>query len=302
MAVEAAKHSVTDLVSEGIASQREWLDPLAEQLSQRVSQAVENGGEPAQRIKGFLNGGWLGHSLHPVLSDVPIGAWLGGSVLDLVGSRGGADRLIGLGLLAALPTAASGAADWYEQSTVPRRVGLVHAMFNGSALICQLASLIARASGRRPLGAGLSAAGLALTAGGAYLGGELVYRHGVSVNRNAWEPEADSSWRVAARADELVEGELKPAEVELDVGVPRTVALVLLKKGREFYALGGVCAHAGAPLADGKVVDEYCLVCPWHGSRFDLRTGQALQGPTVFPQPCYATRQRNGNIEVRRVS
>src|SRR5207249_5088649 len=136
---------------------------------------VEQGGPQARQVKDFLNGTWLGHPLHPALSDAPIGAWLTGALLDLVGAERGADAALTLGTLAALPTAAAGLADWHDQSGPPRRTGVVHALLNSAGLACFVGSLIARRSGNRALGVGLSTTGLALATGGAYLGGELVY-------------------------------------------------------------------------------------------------------------------------------
>src|SRR5256885_12005443 len=130
MATAIESGGVAQLVERGIEAQQGWLDPLAEQLQQRLSQVIEQGGPTARRIKDALNGTWLGHSLHPALSDVPIGAWLTGSILDLVGARRGADAAITLGVLAAVPTAAAGLADWHDQSGLTRRTGLVHALLN----------------------------------------------------------------------------------------------------------------------------------------------------------------------------
>src|SRR5436190_12769182 len=123
---------ISQVVGTTIDRQQPWLDPLAEKLQAALSAALQAGGPNARQVKDFLNGTWLGHSLHPALTDVPIGAWLTGAALDLTGSPRAADTAIRLGVLAALPTAAAGLADWHDQSGQPRRTGLAHALFNSA--------------------------------------------------------------------------------------------------------------------------------------------------------------------------
>jgi nitrite reductase/ring-hydroxylating ferredoxin subunit/uncharacterized membrane protein len=279
----------------GIETQRDWLDPLGERLQTALSAALERGGAPADRARDALNGVWLGHPLHPALVSVPIGAWLMAGVLDLLGQRRAADRLVWLGVVSALPTALSGLADWQDQSGEPRRVGLVHALLNTAGLGCFVASGLARGAGRRGVGRTLSTAGLVLVAGGGYLGGELTYALGTGVDRNAWAPEPDDFSPVTGLAD-LPEGKLTGGEVEFG-GQRRP--LVFLRQGGKIYAIGAVCAHVGGPLAEGALVDGSCVECPWHGSRFDLTDGRVVRGPAAFAQPVYEVRERGGRIEVR---
>jgi nitrite reductase/ring-hydroxylating ferredoxin subunit len=278
-----------------VIEQQDWLDPLGERLQQWLSTAIQQGGPSIRQAKDFLNGTWLGHPLHPALSDAPIGAWLTGMILDLVGEERGADAAVAFGVMAAVPTAASGLADWHDQSGKPRRVGLAHAFLNSAGLACFIGSLVARRSGDRSLGVGLSTAGLALATGGAYLGGDLVFAQGTSIDRNAWEAEPED-WRVAAKGSDLQDGQLAAGEIEVDGS---KLPLVLLRTGAEVLALGAVCAHMGGPLAEGQLVDGRCVVCPWHGSTFDMRDGSIVSGPSAFPQPSYEARERNGNVEVR---
>ena len=131
-----ASGNISHLVRDRIDRQQGWLDPLAEKLQHRLSVAVEQGGPRARRVKDALNGTWLGHSLHPVLTDVPIGAWFTSFVFDLIGEQRGADAGLTLGVIAAVPTAAAGLADWHDQVNEPRRTGLVHALLNSAALVC----------------------------------------------------------------------------------------------------------------------------------------------------------------------
>lgn len=122
--------------------------------------------------------GWLGHSLHPALTDFPLGTWMSAAVLDVLGPDGSEDaarRLIGLGILGALPTALAGLADWRSLSEqTDRRTGAVHAAGNAAALAAYACSWIARRRGRQRLGVALGLLGAGLSGGGAYLGGHLV--------------------------------------------------------------------------------------------------------------------------------
>jgi nitrite reductase/ring-hydroxylating ferredoxin subunit/uncharacterized membrane protein len=277
-------------------------EKLAEQLQGTITEAFESAGDAGVRLKDVLHGTWLGHAFHPLLVTVPIGTWTAATVMDLVGAKRGADTAIGFGILAALPTAATGLTDWLYTEGKPRRVGLAHAAFNSAALTCYTMSWLARRSGHRGLGVLFSTVGLGLVGAGGYLGGELSYTLGQGVNRNAWSPEVEQleepsdEFVTVMSADDLREGRPAAAEVTLsDVQVP----LVLVRKGREVFALNGRCSHLGGPLTEGKLVDEWCLECPWHASRFDIRDGSVDQGPAVYPQSRFEARVKDGTIQVR---
>src|SRR4051812_45375844 len=115
--------------------------------------------EPARRVvlstlrppalKDFLHGTWLGHPLHPLLVQVPVGSWLSAGLLDAVPPlRPAATAMIGTGVVAALPAALAGAADWSEQEPGVRRLGALHALLNTAALGLYAGSLVARGKGR----------------------------------------------------------------------------------------------------------------------------------------------------------
>jgi nitrite reductase/ring-hydroxylating ferredoxin subunit/uncharacterized membrane protein len=278
-----------------IAGQRDWLDPTADSLQALLGKTLR-GGPIRQRLKDFLNGVWFGHPLHPALILLPAGSWVTAAILDAAGSKKGADRAILAGILSSVPTAMSGLAEWQDTSDEPRRVGLVHALLNSAALTCYVASYAARRGGQRGVGQVLSTLGLALVTCGAYLGGELAYKFGIGVDHNAWTPLGGEKFKPVARWDEIPDGELYGAELEVD---GQRTPLVLLKQGQQVHALGGICSHQGGPLAEGALVEGLCVECPWHQSRFDLRTGAVCQGPAAFAQPRYETRRRNGNLEVR---
>src|SRR3954466_6502806 len=108
-------------------------------------------------LKDFLHGTWLGHPLHPVLVQVPVGSWLSASLLDAVPPlRPAATAMIGTGVVAAVPAALAGAADWSEQETGVRRLGALHALLNTAALGLYVGSLVARGRGRGGLRRGLA--------------------------------------------------------------------------------------------------------------------------------------------------
>ncbi|MCW3032245.1 MAG: Ferredoxin, 2Fe-2S [Solirubrobacterales bacterium] len=136
-------------------------------------------------LRDVLRGGWLGHALHPLLTDLPIGTWTSSLVLDFAGgssAEGAADLLVGVGLAAVAPTALAGWSDWGESSTPEqRRVGLVHAAFNIAAAALFTASLKRRRESRRGSAKLLSVTGAGALGVGGYLGGHLSYARGVGV-------------------------------------------------------------------------------------------------------------------------
>jgi len=273
------------------ASQR-WADPLAKWLQPLIKRAVS-----APPVHDLLDGVWLGAPLHPPLTDVPIGAWTTALLLDtgsvLSGDRDlgvAADRALAVGTLAAVPTAVTGLNDLRDLTGQSRRIAMVHAVANVVGLSLTTASLVYRHTGRRGLARGLSGLGYATSSVAAHLGGELSFGLGIRVNRTMGE--------VAPRAFVAVldEGELRGEELRrVDVdGVP---VLVARDRAGEVCALANTCTHLGGPLADGSREGD-TVACPWHGSRFDLRSGAVVEGPAVFEQPRFETRVRDGKIEI----
>ena len=140
-----------------------------------------------------LRGEWLGHALHPLLTDVVIGTWTSATVLDMIGGRdsaAAAQRLVGAGLLAAGPTAWAGWAEWSRVGPREKRVGLVHAATNAVAIGTYAASWVARRKGRHGAGAGLALAGAAVSGVGAYLGGHLALTRNAASRHPAYDDES----------------------------------------------------------------------------------------------------------------
>ena len=291
-------HDVTHVMDALSPEQNEMLDHWSELVQGWLNDLIRQGGPAARRLKNWLNGVWLGHPLHPALTDAAIGAWSAGMLLDLVGAQREADAAMTVGVLSAVPTAISGAADWVDTSEEPRRIGLVHALLNSMGLVLMIGSLFARRGGQRGLGVALSTSGLTLASISAWLGGELVYRFGTNVSRIAFEPSVDE-FKVVARADSLEDGKLTPAELQIDGS---RISLVLLKRGRNIMAINATCTHWGGPLAEGKLLEGDCVECPWHASQFRMSDGSVVQGPASASATAFETRINNGNVEVRRAS
>jgi hypothetical protein len=137
-----------------------------------------------------LRGDWLGHAVHPVLTDLVIGTWTSATVLDLVGGRDSSEpakRLIGVGLLAVGTTAWTGWAEWSAAGSRDKRVGLVHAVTNGVAIGVYASSWIARKGGRHGAGTKLALTGAAVSGIGAYLGGHLATTRKVGSHHPAYD-------------------------------------------------------------------------------------------------------------------
>ena len=278
-----------------LARSQPWLDGVAD----RVQPAVRGLLERSPQVRNVLDGRWLGAPLHPVLTDVPVGAWSAAALLDAVedGTDGGpslGDGALAIGVLAALPTAVTGVSDWAHLRGEQRRIGSLHAVLNSGALVLNVLSLALRAGGRRSTGRALSFLAYGLVVTSAHLGGELVYGYGVRVNRTAWEPGGDE-WVTLLPSSEINGETLRRVDVD---GVPVVIAR---SAAGELCAISATCSHLGGPLDQGERRGD-TVICPWHGSRFDLCTGEVVDAPAVFPQPRYEVRVREGTIELRRAT
>lgn len=249
-------------------------------------------------LRSALNGAWSGHPVHAMLTDVPIGAWTAGCVLDLLDAlrlnrtlRPAADLAHTIGLIGALGAAVFGIADWSYTMDRPKRVGFVHGSAN--VLITGIfgGSLLARAKGKRVTGVLLSSVGWELLLGSAWLGGELVYRFGIGVDHTTFQA-GPTGWVDVLGEAELAEGQLRRVEAQ---GVP----ILLVRHQGQIAAMGDTCTHLGCSLADGQRQGEM-IVCPCHGSGFRVTDGEVLQGPASIAQPMFQFRVQGGRIEVRR--
>lgn len=266
---------------------------LAGRIQPIVKRIVAAGGLPVQNV---LHGSVLGHPLHAVLTDVPIGAWTVTAALDLCELCGGpsdlgADSALIVGLAGAAGAIVTGWADWSDTQDDPRTLGMTHATANGLAVTGYLASLLLRRYGRRRLGlfAGLAAYG-ALGAA-AYIGGELSFGQLLGAKHTAEPIVPPGDFTPVLDAGELSQD--RPARADFN-GIP----LLVSYRDGTVWAICAVCTHRGAPLADGAFADG-CVRCPWHGSKFALDDGRVVAGPATFPQPRFEARINGGRVEVR---
>ena len=256
-------------------------------------------------VRDLLNGRWLGHPLHAVLTDAPIGILFLVIVFDAVGQPVAAVWALAVGILAMLAAALAGSADYADTDGKARERATLHSTLMILALVLYLISLVLRLGPEAPFDpvpatAGwLSVASFLILSAGAYVGGDVVYLLGNMVNRHAFRG-AGTKWIA-----------LEPAEVDGDGKIPegRPIKaklginqLVLVRQGDRILALHDTCAHAGGPLNEGKVVDGV-IECPWHFSRYRLADGHVVGGPSVYDQPAYEVRARDGGgWEARRQS
>lgn len=282
-------------ISERIVDRLPWLDGLAEKTQPKVQEAIDRGGVT---LRNALDGVWIEVPLHPVLTDVPVGSWTAAIAFDAVdlvsgskAARNAADGALAVGVVGGFAAAAVGISDWRYLGGGARRMGMAHGLLNAAGLALNTTSLVLRATGRRNAGRLAFLAGFSINGIGAHLGGELSYNYGLRVNRNVFEQDGPDEYVPVLEESELSETEMRRVEVD-GVGV-------LLSRAQEgkICAIAATCNHFSGPLEEGDREGD-TVVCPLHKSRFDLCTGQAIDGPAVFPQSRYHTRVRDGNIEI----
>ena len=282
-----------------VVEQQEALDQLSDEIQPLVRNAFKSAGPAGRELKNIFHGTWLGHPLHPALTDVPLGAWTAALALDAMESisgrrelRAGADAAIAVGLVGAAGAAVTGLTDWSETNGRARKVGLLHGLLNVGATALYTTSLVLRRKQKRNAGVGFAMLGFAVSSASAYLGGHLVFSEQIGVNHAAAQEMPKEFVPVLADA-ELREGEMKRADAG---GVP----VLLVRCEGAVCALAHTCSHLGGPLSEGKLEGDV-VQCPWHGSRFNVRDGSVVDGPATFPQPRLETRVREGQIEVRSI-
>jgi len=282
-----------------VVEQQAALEQLSDQIQPLVQNAFKSAGPAGRELKNVLHGTWLGHPLHPALTDVPLGAWTAALALDAMESISGrrdfgtgADAAIAIGLVGAAGAAVTGLTDWSETNGRARKVGLLHGLLNVGATVLYSTSLVLRRKQKRNAGMGFAMLGFAVSSASAYLGGHLVFGEQIGVNHAAAQ-EMPKEFVPVLADGELREGEMKRADAG---GVP----VLLVRCEGEVCALAHTCSHLGGPLSEGKLEGDV-VQCPWHGSRFNVRDGSVVDGPATFPQPHFETRVRDGQIEVRSI-
>jgi nitrite reductase/ring-hydroxylating ferredoxin subunit/uncharacterized membrane protein len=268
------------------------LDGPGKFIGKRVRNTIKAGA-----VKDALSGTWLGHALHPLLTDVVIGSFTSAVVLDAIGgddAKPAARTLIKTGLAATPAVLATGWSDWADTEVADdgvRRVGLVHASSNGAAVSLMVASLIAR-SNDSPIGGKLLAlAGAGAMGLGGWLGGHLTLGQGVGVDNTTFDTLPEDWTSTGIRDEDLAEGQPRCGEAG---GTP----VLLVREQGTIKAIANTCSHRGGPLDEGDYANG-TITCPWHASVFNLDDGGVERGPAAYPQPSFETRVNTGMIEVR---
>jgi nitrite reductase/ring-hydroxylating ferredoxin subunit/uncharacterized membrane protein len=276
---------------------QQWLETVSEKVQPAITHTFAAGGPLGRALKNFLHGTWLGHPLHPVVTDLPLGAWATALVLDGLEVATGrpecgrsATTAIKVGLIGAVGAAITGVTDWQHTEQRARRLGLMHGLLHTVAAALYTTSLVQRQRQQRSAGRWLALLGFAVASGAAYLGGHLVYGERIGVN-HATRDTGPGTFTPVLAAQELAEGQMRQVEVE---GTP----ILLAQHHGQVYALGETCSHFGGPLSEGTLEGGQ-VRCPWHGSCFALAEGRVVDGPATYPQPWFETRIQNGQIEIR---
>ena len=280
-----------------IAAQARWVKPFGE-FNHRWVHALFG---PMPAIRDLLNGRWLGHPLHAVLTDAPIGILFLVIPFDLVGHpQDAANRAILLiGILTMLAAAVAGLADYSDTDGTARERATLHGTLMVTALVLYVISLVLRlgTSPATTAATVFSLLGFLVLAAGAYVGGDVVYVLGNMVSRHAFRG-GGTKWLALEPAETDAAGDIP--EGKLVKGKLGINTLVLIRQGDAILALHEQCAHAGGPLSGGTLEDG-TVACPWHGSRFRLADGRVTRGPSVYDQPAYEVRRAEaGGWEARR--
>ncbi|HUQ43053.1 MAG TPA: Rieske 2Fe-2S domain-containing protein [Candidatus Limnocylindria bacterium] len=253
-------------------------------------------------VRDLLIGRWLGHPLHAVLTDVPIGILFLVIVFDVFAMPDAAFWALVFGILAMLGAALAGYADYADTDGKARERATLHSTLMLLSLAIYVVSLTLR-SGKGPLDAAdgpapwLSLVAFLALSAGAYVGGDVVYVLGNMVNRHAFRG-AGTKWISLEPAETNADGSIpegRPIKAKLGIN-----QLVLVRQGENILALHDTCAHAGGPLNEGRLVDGQ-IECPWHFSRYRMDNGHVTRGPSVYDQPAYEVRAKDGGgWEARR--
>lgn len=187
-----ADHDKPSSVVEDAIVNHDAIEELAERLQLALRGAEER---LPDGMTDLLHGVPLGHPLHPILVHLPLGGWMIAGMLDFYpaakteATERAADLALTLGTVGALGTLATGWTDWAGARGEARRTGLIHGLLNETAFFLNVGSILARRRQRRGLGKLLSGTALGLALAGGFLGGELVYRHGLGVGQTLDHPQ-----------------------------------------------------------------------------------------------------------------
>ena len=266
-----------------------------------VTNAVYRGlGAPGKLLQDFLNGSWLGHSIHAVLVDVVIGGATTALLLDLLRVVFGVDGLetattwtLGLVALAGLSAIFTGLTDFKDTATGDERnITVLHGLTNIVAVVVFAVSFFQRLGGGHDAAFWTLLIAYLVVSVGGYIGGHVVFKYGYMVNHNAF-----ARGKKAAEFTPVapVAGLVDDTPTAVSYGATK---LVLVKRGDVVFALKETCSHAGGPLSEGKVMGDN-IECPWHFSQFRLSDGAVRHGPASSRQVAYRARIAGDQVEIQ---
>lgn len=258
-------------------------------------------GGPGRFLQDFLNGTWLGHSLHAVLVDVVVGAATGAVLLDVLriffgveGLETAATWITGLAYVAGLGSLITGLTEFKdtEPSTATRDVTILHGVVNFLGMGGFAFSTMQRLDGNHDAGFWGLVVGYLLIGVGGFIGGHLVFKYGYSVNFNAFSKgKRAKEFTAVMPAAELPEN--TPTKATLGA-----TAVVLVRRGDVVHALKETCSHAGGRLSEGTLRGG-TIQCPLHASVFRLADGGVVHGPASSRQVSYHARINGDQVELQ---
>jgi nitrite reductase/ring-hydroxylating ferredoxin subunit/uncharacterized membrane protein len=276
------------------------LKGFSDALASGVNAIFRGLGTPGKLLQDFLNGSWLGHSLHPVLVDIVVGGATAVLLLDILRVVFGVSELeaagawvLGLVVLSALASILTGLTDFKDTAAGNERsITGMHGTVNIIGTVVLAVSFVLRLGGGHDAAFWWLLAGYLILSFGAFVGGHIVFKYGYMVNFNAFQKgRRAKEFTAVMPADELAEATPTKATVG-------ATALLLVRRGEVVDALKETCAHAGGPLSQGELRGD-TIVCPWHGSAFRLADGAVRHGPASHRQVRYEARIAGGQVEVR---
>ena len=282
-----------------------WARPFAgfgAWLAKLTSAIYKALGYPGRLFQDLMNGSFLGHSTHGLLTDAAVGAVTALLVLDAVAVLFGAGGsgfetaslvVLGFGALSAWGAVLAGLTDHKDVDPGDaRNMATLHGLINIVATIGYTIAFFVRLAGGVGAGRWISLVAFLVLATGAFIGGHLVYKYGIMVNHNAF-----SGGRRAKEFTPILPAAELPEETPTKAALGPT-NLVLVRRGDVVFALKATCTHAGGPLAEGTLKGD-TITCPWHSSVFRLSDGAVRHGPAQTREIAYRARISEGQVEVQ---
>jgi nitrite reductase/ring-hydroxylating ferredoxin subunit/uncharacterized membrane protein len=274
-------------------------------------------------MKRLLEGKPLGQPLHPLLVHLPIGLLVLSYIMDLINLPVTGQNpsvplatcsfyMLGLGLIGMVVAAVPGLADYtsIRADSPAKRQAWIHLWINAMAFLTFGGSFLSRWLAANRIGppvvpVGLSTFGIGFLGFAGYIGGQMIYRDGIGVGRHRRTgrtprhtlvptDQQQDGYVVVARVGELMDRQT------LRVDVNGTIMAIAHVDG-QYYAFQEFCTHRFGPLSEGCFKDGK-VMCPWHRSMFDMRTGQVAQGPAKMAIKTFEVKVRDGKVLVRAAS